>query len=162
LDWVESPALAKQSKKYYRYGWRLLSTARIVRMPLDRIAKNDVETLTFPRSAANANCAFRTLRRMLHKAEEWNLINKVPKFKLLREHGRTLRLDDEAAQKLLVAAEACGWPRQKFALLRDVIILARDTGMRTRDTFIKSALRILIGRTGSSLSRTVKPRTTEE
>ena len=51
------------------------------------------------------------------------------KFKLLREHGRTLRLDDAAEHKLLVAAEVCGSTRQKFELLRDIIILARDTGM---------------------------------
>jgi integrase len=132
LDWVESAALAKQSKKYYRLGWRLLSTTRIVGMSMDRIAKDDVEALCFPRSAANANCAFRTLRRMLHKAEEWNLIGKVPKFKLLREHGRTLRLDDEAEHKLLFAAEASGWTRRNFELFRDVIILARDTGMRNQ------------------------------
>jgi hypothetical protein len=132
LDWVESAALAKQSKKYYLNGWRLLSTARIVGLPMDRITKDDVETLCFPRSASNGNCAFRTLRRMLHKAEEWNLIGKVPKFKLLREHGRTLRLDDEAEQKMLLAAEACGWARRNFELFRDVIILARDTGMRNQ------------------------------
>jgi hypothetical protein len=33
---------------------------------------------------------------MLHKAEEWNLISRVPKFNLLREYGRRLRLDDDA------------------------------------------------------------------
>jgi len=69
---------------------------------------------------------------MLHKAEEWHLIGKVPKFKLLREGGRTLRLDHEAEQKLLVAAEACGWTQHKFDLFRDVLILARDTGMRNQ------------------------------
>jgi len=132
LDWVESGVLAIKSKKYYHNGWRLLLSTRIVRTPIDRIDKDDVETLSFPRSAANANCAFRTLRRMFHKAEEWNLVNKVPKFKLLREHGRILRLDDDAEQKLLVAAEACGWTRQKFELLRDIIVLARDTGMRNQ------------------------------
>jgi len=36
---------------------------------------------------------------MLHKAEEWNLIGGVPKFKLLTEHGRSLRLDEDAEQK---------------------------------------------------------------
>jgi integrase len=69
---------------------------------------------------------------MLHKAEEWNLIGKVPKFKLLREGGRTLRLDHEAEQRLLVAAQACGWAQHKFDLFRDVLILARDTGMRNQ------------------------------
>ena len=132
FDWIDSAVLAMKSKKYYRNGWRLLSATKIVGTPLDRIARDDVETLSFSRSAANANCALRTLRRMLHKAEEWNLIDKIPKFKLLRESGRTLRLDDEAEQKLVVAAQACGWTQHKFELFRDVLILARDTGMRNQ------------------------------
>ncbi len=69
---------------------------------------------------------------MLHKAEEWNLIARVPKFKLLTEHGRKLRLDDDAEQRLLVAASTCNWTTGMFELLRDVIILARDTGMRNQ------------------------------
>jgi len=32
---------------------------------------------------------------MLHKTEEWNLIGRVPKFKLLTEQGCSLRLDDD-------------------------------------------------------------------
>ena len=63
---------------------------------------------------------------MLHKAEEWNLIGRVPRFKLLTEHGRRLRLDDNAEQKLLVAAKTCDWTTGMFELLRDVIILARE------------------------------------
>jgi hypothetical protein len=43
----------------------------------------------FPGSAANANCALRTLRRMLHKAEEWKVIGHAPKIKMMKEHGRT-------------------------------------------------------------------------
>jgi len=132
LEWIESAKLEEQSKTYYRDGWRLLSTAKIVGMRLDWITKDDVEKLSFSGSAANANCALRTLRRMLHKAEEWNLISKVPKLKLLREHGRRLTLDDDAEQKLLAAAKACGWRRRSFELFRDIIILARDTGMRNR------------------------------
>jgi len=101
-------------------------------MRLDHITKDDVEGLSLSGSASNANCALRTLRRMLHKAEEWNLIGRVPRFKLLPEHGRRLRLDDHAEQKLLVAASTCDWTTGMFELLRDVIILARDTGMRNQ------------------------------
>ena len=131
LIWVESAALADKSKVYYGNGWRLLSTTKIVGMCLDHITKDDVEALSFSGSASNANCALRTLRRMLHKAEEWNLIGRVPKFNLLSEHGRRLRLDDDAEQKLL-AAKACNWKPSTFELFRDVIILPRDIGMRNR------------------------------
>ena len=130
LGWVESAALASKTRKYYTNGWRLLSRTAIPGMRLDYITKDHVEVLRFSSSAANANCALRTLRRMLHKGEEWNLIIKVPKFKLLPEHGRKLRLDDDAEQKLLAAAKSCNWKPPMFELFRDVIILARDTGMR--------------------------------
>ena len=129
LNWVESAALARKSKKYYCNGWRLLSKTHLVGMRLDHITKDDVEGLSFSGTASNTNCALRTLRRMLHKAEEWNLLGKVPKFKLLREHGRRLRLDDDAEQRLLVAASACSWKSSNFELFRDVIIMARDTAM---------------------------------
>jgi hypothetical protein len=33
---------------------------------------------------------------MLHKAEEWKVIGHTPKIKMMKEHGRHLRLDDEA------------------------------------------------------------------
>jgi hypothetical protein len=66
---------------------------------------------------------------MLHKGEEWNLLIKVPKFKLWPEQGRKLRLDEDAEQKLLAAAKSCNWKPPMFELFRDVIILARDEGI---------------------------------
>ena len=58
---------------------------------------------------------------MFNKAKEWRLIREVPVFKLFKEEGRSLRLDDEAERKLLLVAEQP---------LKDVIVLMRDTGMR--------------------------------
>ena len=132
LNWVEAAKLENQTKRYYRDGWRLLSTTKLIGMRLDRISKDDAETLDFSGSAASTNCALRTLRRMLHKAEEWNLITKVPKMKLLKEHGRRLRLDEDAEEKLIAAAKSLGWRKRSFELFRDVVVLARDTGMRNR------------------------------
>jgi hypothetical protein len=40
LNWVESTGLARQSKRYYCNGWRLLSKTHIVGMRLDHIACN--------------------------------------------------------------------------------------------------------------------------
>jgi len=81
LSWVESATLAGKSKAYYCNGWRLLSMTKIVGMRLYHITKDDVEGLSFNGSASNANCALRTLRRMLHKAEEWNLIGRGSKIR---------------------------------------------------------------------------------
>jgi len=70
LDWLEAVRLEDKTKTYYRYGWRLLKTTTIPGMQLDQITSDRVETLKFSGSSSNANCALRTLRRMLHKAEE--------------------------------------------------------------------------------------------
>jgi integrase len=102
---------------------RLLRQTRIAGMKMDRIGTEDVNALTFPGSAYNINCALKTLRRMMHLAQEWEQVVKVPRIKLAREYGRNLLLNDEAERKLL---PFCG------PLLRDVLILIRDTGMRPK------------------------------
>lgn len=134
LEWVKSAKLEPKTRGYYRDGWRLLAATPIAGMRLDAMTADDVDRLGFTGSASNANCALRTLRRMLHKAEEWKLIRSAPKIKLIKEYGRTLRLDDQAEKKLLSAAEKLvetgDWtPKQKL-LFSDITILIRDTGMR--------------------------------
>jgi integrase len=131
LKWVENAKLEPKSKRYYNDGWRLLEQTKIVGMRLDTITNDDVELLSFPGSASNTNCALRTLRRMLHRAEEWKLIPRAPRLRLVKEYGRSLRLDDVTEKKLVEGAAACGWrKRGSFELFRDVVILMRDTGMR--------------------------------
>ena len=51
---------------------------------------------------------------------------------MMKEHGRHLRLDDDAERKLLEGAKACTWRRRTFELFRDIVILMRDTGMRNQ------------------------------
>ncbi|HEY6308364.1 MAG TPA: site-specific integrase [Candidatus Angelobacter sp.] len=130
LGWLENATLGQKTKTYHHTGLRLLNTTSIAGMRLDRITADDVEALRFPKSASNANCALRTLRRMLHKAEEWKLIYKTPKFRLVKEHGRSLILDADAEMKLIAAAAACRWRKGCFETFRDVVILMRDSGMR--------------------------------
>ena len=131
LKWVEVAKLEEKTKVYYQDGWRLLSETSIVGMRLDRITNDAVETLSFPGSASNTNCALRTLRRMLHRAEDWKVIRRAPKLKLAKEHGRSLTLDEEIEKKLIAGAAACNWKRKGvFERFRDAVILMRDTGMR--------------------------------
>jgi site-specific recombinase XerD len=132
VAWVDRGRLEEKTRKFYRNGWRLLKLTSIAEMRIDQITDDRAEQLKFPGSAANANCALRTLRRMLHKAEEWKMIGHVPKIKLMKEHGRHLRLDDEAERKLLAGASACGWRQRTRELFHDIIILMRDTGMRNQ------------------------------
>jgi len=74
---------------------------------LDQTTNDYIENLRFNGSSANTNRALRTLRRMLYQAEECNLIGRAPKVKLMKEHGRSLRLDDDVERKIVSAlAEA--------------------------------------------------------
>jgi len=132
LDWVNSCRLEEKTRKFYRNGWRLLKMTAVSKMLIDRVTGDSAEQLKFPGSAANANCALRTLRRMLYKAEEWKIIGHAPKVKMMKEHGRHLRLDDEAERKLLTGAAARKWRERTRDLFRDIVILMRDTGMRNQ------------------------------
>src|SRR5262249_33367553 len=128
LEWVREARRAAKTKVYYRSGWRLLRGTNLSRMRIDQISAEAADKIAFPGSAANANCALRTLRRMLHIAEEMKLIRKSPKLKLLIEFERELRLDEESEKKLLAAASQCGWRRRSLQLFADIVKLMRDTG----------------------------------
>ncbi len=121
VEWVKTARLEFDTRRYYLNGWRLLQTTQLPKMRLDRITADVVEGARFSGSPANGNNALRTLRRMLNKAREWKLIRDVPDFKLFKEEGRALRLDDQAEAKLLPVADQP---------LKDIIVLMRDTGMR--------------------------------
>ena len=130
LEWLDNVTLEDKTKTYYRDGWRLLKATGIAGMRIDQITRDAVEVLRFSGSCSNANCGLRTLRRMLHKAEEWKLIRRAPRLKLAKEYERELKLDDESEKKLLAAAAQCGWSDRSFQLFRDIVRLVRDTGMR--------------------------------
>ena len=132
LDWVDTARLEEMTRKSYRNGWRLLKATPVAEIRVNEITGDCAEQLKFPGSAANANCALRTLRRMLHKAEEWKMIGHAPRIKMMKEHGRHLRLDDEAEKKLLAGASVCNWRQRTRELFRDIVILMRDTGMRNQ------------------------------
>jgi site-specific recombinase XerD len=121
LRWVGTGRLESDTRRYYRNGWRLLEQTKIAGMRMDLITKDEVEKLQFPGSASNGNNALRTLRRMFTKAKEGKLIREVPDFALFKEHGRLLRLNDDAERKLSMVAEQP---------LKDIIVVMRDTGMR--------------------------------
>jgi hypothetical protein len=121
LQWVETGRLEDDSRRYYRNGWRLLEQTKIAAMRMDQITKDEVEKLEFPGSASNGNNALRTLRRIYSKAKEHKMIFEVPDFALFKEHGRSLRLNDEAERRLSAVADQP---------LKDIIVVMRDTGMR--------------------------------
>jgi hypothetical protein len=133
-SWLDEARLEEKTRKYYGNGGRLLQVTPIFGMRLTDITTEDAEKLKFAGSAGNTNCALRTLRRMLHKAEEWKLIARAPKIKLMKEHGRDLRLDEDAEEKLVQASLRCKWRARTRELFCDIIALMRDTEPQSADT----------------------------
>lgn len=119
----DSSNLAAKTRKYYRSGWKLLQATKLNNMRINHIATEDVSALRFPGGPSNANCALRTLKRLMSKARERGQISSIPAIKMHREAGRNLLLDEEAEKKLIPHCSP---------LLRDIVILVRDTGMRNK------------------------------
>ena len=130
LEWVESARLKPKTKTYYTDGWGLLSTTAVARMKLDMISNDEAEVLSFPGGGATTNCALRTLRRMLGKAEDWKLIRRAPKIKLVEENSRSIRLTEEYERRLLAGAAQCNWRPRTLERFGAIVVLMRQTGMR--------------------------------
>jgi len=60
------------------------------------------------------------------------MVGHAPKIKMMKEHGRHLRLDNEAEKKLLAGALTCAWRQRTPELFRDIVILMCDTGRRNQ------------------------------
>lgn len=121
LEFINESRLEAQSKRDYQNGWRLISKSKLVGMRLHEITPDDIETTHFHKSPYSTNSALRTLRRMLHKAKDWKIIQEVPKTKLAKAKPRDALVTPEIEAKLL---SRCPSP------LYDVIVIMLDTGMR--------------------------------
>ncbi len=127
LEWVEHARhLAPKSRRYYRVGWNQIRSTPLMRMNLDRITTEELDSLALAGSPAYVNQALRTLRRLLGKAAEWKVIAGSPGIKLMKEVGRELTIDSETEAKLLAVAKQP---------MRDVLIVIQDTGMRPEEVF---------------------------
>jgi integrase len=73
------------------------------------------------------NHAVRTLRRILHQAEDWRIIQRAPKLKLLPGEHERERVISKAEDETLIDFAAKGYPKSKFQYLIPVLI---DTGLR--------------------------------
>jgi integrase len=124
FEWANGNMNLKQTTKdYYENGWRLLKDTTVAAMRLTAISRDEAERLAFPGGPSNHNNALRTLRRMLGKAEEWNVIKAAPKIKLRQEQARQRVIDAHIEAQLL---PFCKQP------LRDVLMIMRDSGMRNQ------------------------------
>ncbi len=151
LEWVDTSRLEPASKRYYKYGWNLVSATALAAMQISRITPDDVESVRFVRtqqidgaqlrvgcSAQYTNQALRTLKRMLSKAVEWKLMRTAPRIKLAKVRGRDVLIDARTERALLEKLEGPiehGGIRRQRDRLRDVLVIAQDTGMRPSEIF---------------------------
>lgn len=89
LPYIQASQLDSNTKRYYETGWRLLSATRIAGWRLDRITTVEAELFQFPGTGSTANCALRTVRRILSLACEWKVLQTAPRIKLRKEKERT-------------------------------------------------------------------------
>jgi len=121
LPFVQASSLDADTKRYYETGWRLLSGTPARNWRINQVKGSQAEVLNFPASGANANCALRTLRRMLSLAHDWEIIDRTPRIRLRKEVERTAIFDAELEKRFLEKA-----PQP----LRDVFLVSHDTGLR--------------------------------
>lgn len=121
LPFIQASSLDADTKRYYETGWRLLSETVAKNWQINQIRGSQADLLAFPASGANANCALRTLRRMLSLAHDWEVIDRKPRIRLRKEVERTAVFDAEMERRFLEKA-----PQP----LRDVFLISHDTGLR--------------------------------
>ena len=109
-------------------------------MKLDQIT-TDHGSIIEGLSAANTNNALRTLRRMLKKAHEWQLLSAVPIVKLVEEQGREQLIEPWMEQQLLtVTAGPRLTPKGKRSRVgwepfRTILLIMLDSGLRPGEIF---------------------------
>jgi integrase len=162
LEWVtNNQRLSLNGKRYYHYGWRLLSYSKLAGMTLDQITQDIAESIVFrrpvidrtkkttdnkyanknemiPCSSHYTNQALRTLKRMQSKAMEWKLLHEKPKITLAEASGRD-RLIDEQTEDHLEQAYAKPIKHRRTRRMREqawlVMVILQDCGMRPDEVF---------------------------
>lgn len=144
FNWLESlPAdrtPKEPTRRYYRVGWQLLESAPVAGMKLDHITA-DHALMVQGSSPANTNNALRTLRRMLKKAQEWQLLSAVPVLKLMEEQGREQLIEPWMEQRLLAVTASprlTGKGRKSrvgWEPFRTVLLIMLDSGLRPGEIF---------------------------
>src|SRR5262249_38433663 len=148
LPWLEALPADRPPKegtrRYYRQGWALLAKTNLAGMRIDHITSDDIASTAVGKSPANTNNALRTLRRMLCKAHEKNLIASVPVVKLVEETPREQLIEPWMGQKLLTIMKDSRTPTKKHAPksinyswepVRTVLMIMLDTGLRPNEVF---------------------------
>lgn len=156
MGWVEnSHKLQSTTKRFYRYGWRLITFTRLPTMPLDAITTEAIDCTRFvrpivdrrmnketgeivPCSSTYTNQALRTLKAMMGKAVEWNVLKSSPRVHTLKAKSRDRMIDHESEEKLQKAHLAPMKHRRTRRLREQAwmfLVILQDTGMRPNEVF---------------------------
>jgi integrase len=152
LPWAESVFAAKpKTWLWYRNGMRrLISFAPLADLRLTELTGESVASYVAHRQSgglevSSINRELQVLRRMLHLAVEWGVIDAMPKIGLLagERHGERVVTLEEEAKYLAAAPEP----------LASIAAVLADTGMRPDECFrlCWEAIMWLNGRYGSLL-----------
>ena len=124
LPFIRGSQLDPDTKRYYQNGWRMLQGTSIAEQRINGIKSVHAAQVDFPGSGSNANCALRTLRRMLSLAQDLEHIASVPKIKLRKGRERSATFTPELELAFLAVA-----PEP----LKDVFLISEDSGAPRRD-----------------------------
>ena len=81
-------------------------------------------------AVSTTNHGIRTLRRVLHQAEEWKVIPRAPKLRLLSGENSREAVISEAALKTLIEFAEEAYPNSNFQYLLPFLV---DTGLRVSE-----------------------------
>lgn len=148
LTWTQNSSTIKSNtRRYYEYGWRLLSFSVLASMPIDQITAETIDVVKFRRpvidrrtgketgemaecSRAYSNQALRTLKSMIGKAKEWKVLRERTSFTIPEAPGRDVLIDDAAEiaiERELRKSSTRSNMRYRAWL---VTMIMQDTGMR--------------------------------
>jgi integrase len=153
LAWTEnSSTLKPNTRRYYKYGWRLLSFSALASMPIDQITAEAIDVMKFRRpvvdrkkredtgimvdcSRVYTNQALRTLKVLLGKAREWKVLRERTNFTIPESPGRDCLIDDAA--EMAMEQQLGSSPTRSKARYRAwlVTMTMQDTGMRPSEVF---------------------------
>jgi integrase len=154
LTWAEGSSTLKPStRRYYQYGWRLLSFTMLASMPIDQIMAENIDVVKFRRpvidrktrkqTGAIVDCspaytaqALRTLKTMMGKAKEWKVVMERASFSIPEVPGRDVLIDSvaETAMERELSSSKTGQLRLRHQAWL-VTMIMQDSGMRPSEVF---------------------------
>ena len=130
IQFVETDQnIEEDTRRYYKFGWELLSKTKLAAMPMDSITETDIRTAKFPGENYTANQAIRTLSRMytIAKAKK-QFFGEKPKIETRTVWGRKTAMTTQ--QAALIASKM-----RDDSDPKDLLLIMRATGMRPKELY---------------------------